>query len=529
MRSNIFVIIGMALLLSFIPQFVAGQATNINVMADVAGEGNVQIGTIAVTVEAGSGLNATFTFAADYAGSGEDLDLDDWYDFRWVNVETGYTITGPVGVCCDNIDATPLPPCGVPLATDPVVGTLPAIDPAPGTLPLPPGGFNDPSPFYFTDDEHAACVVGGIVICDPGVSSHFRDARMDGACISTINFSTFLVAKNKTDDTPGAMGATEFCLLAGFTWTATNHPTLPNTQAIGAALNPIASSLPLLNGTPAAPGPPPIPAEPGALENASPPGFPDWSAVSGCTFTSCVAIPPPAIPPNDDCPDGSSLFEGFTPFDTTFASTDGIPLLDSVCDMGPFGDEQIHNDIWYRYTATADGPVLVSTCGLADFDTRLAIYEDFGCPADPLVVVACNDDGPGCPEFTSELVFDAEAGADYLIRLGSFASDFTGTGEILVSGPTTVANFKRGDTNGDGTCDIGDAVSLLGFLFTGGTCACLDACDVNDDGGFPDIADVIFKLTYLFNAGSAPPDPGPEICGPDQTDDSLGCEVSPCP
>ena len=196
--------------------------------------------------------------------------------------------------------------------------------------------------------------------------------------------------------------------------------------------------------------------------------------------------------------------------------------------MGPFGDEQIYNDIWYQYTATADGPVLVSTCGIADFDTRLAVYEDLGCPADPLVVVACNDDGPGCPGLTSELVFEAVAGADYLIRLGSFLPDAGGPGEILVSGPTTVANFKRGDTNGDDSSDIGDAINLLGFLFDEGTCDCMDACDVNDDSSV-DIADAIYKLGFLFIGGPAPPDPGPVNCGPDPTGDALECEGTPCP
>ena len=511
MRSNVLVIIGIALLLSFVSQFVSAQ---IPVMANVSGQGNVQIGGLVVTgSDVGLGMQAEFTFAAGFAF------LDDWYNFRWINVLTGYEITGPPA-CCPGAIA-----CGVHTSI-PSIGDFPAIDPAPGADPNDnTTPFNDPVPFYFTNAQHDACVATGFGnICVPGVSSRFADLRgvalpqPGGApsiqCDATLEFSTWLVAQNITDDTAGALGETQFCLLAGFQWEHINTsapPPATNSQLGTGSLIPNAAvNLTEVNDAIANAG--------GTVVPPLPQTFMGWSAVAGCTLAGCP-------PPNDDCP-GDSLFDGLLEgYDTTFASTDGIPLLDTVCDMGPFGDEQIYNDIWYQYTATADGPVTVSTCDLANFDTRLAVYEDFGCPADPLVVVACNDDGPGCLGFTSELVFDAVAGADYLIRLGSFDSDITGTGFILVS---TVANFKRGDINGDGSSNIGDAISLLDFLFTGGTCDCMDACDVNDDGAV-NIADAIYKLDYLFTGGPAPPDPGPDNCGPDPTDDALECEGTPCP
>jgi hypothetical protein len=91
-------------------------------------------------------------------------------------------------------------------------------------------------------------------------------------------------------------------------------------------------------------------------------------------------------------------------------------------------------------------------------------------------------------------------------------------------------SFKRGDANGDSGFNIGDAVFLLGALFSGGDpCLCDDACDGNDDGA-TNIADAVMMLGALFSGGAAPPAPGPNSCGPDPTSDALDCdEYSGCP
>jgi hypothetical protein len=67
--------------------------------------------------------------------------------------------------------------------------------------------------------------------------------------------------------------------------------------------------------------------------------------------------------------------------------------------------------------------------------------------------------------------------------------------------------------------DLADAVTILGFLFWGGTSlGCLDAADANADGVL-DIADAIRLLDMLFLGGQMVPPPYP-ACGsaPD-----LGC------
>lgn len=83
--------------------------------------------------------------------------------------------------------------------------------------------------------------------------------------------------------------------------------------------------------------------------------------------------------------------------------------------------------------------------------------------------------------------------------------------------------FRRGDPNGDGSMDIGDGVTVLGYLFGSTSIDCFDAGDSNDDGNL-NIADAITILSALFTGGDSPPEPGPASCDLDPTADSLGCE-----
>ncbi|MCA8962482.1 MAG: hypothetical protein KDC38_18280 [Planctomycetes bacterium] len=86
--------------------------------------------------------------------------------------------------------------------------------------------------------------------------------------------------------------------------------------------------------------------------------------------------------------------------------------------------------------------------------------------------------------------------------------------------------FVRGDANGDGMRDIGDAISILNFLFAEGPASpCADASDVNDDGGI-DIGDAISLLSFLFGTPSIPI-PDPDSCGSDPTGDPLDCVSYP--
>ncbi len=107
----------------------------------------------------------------------------------------------------------------------------------------------------------------------------------------------------------------------------------------------------------------------------------------------------------------------------------------------------------------------------------------------------------------------------------------TNRGSVFIFTVTPDPDLRRGDMNDDGAVNIADAVFLLSFLFIPGSPVppCEDAADSNDDGAM-DISDAIYALSYLFVPGSPEPvAPGPLVCGPDETCDTLGCEASLCP
>ncbi len=94
--------------------------------------------------------------------------------------------------------------------------------------------------------------------------------------------------------------------------------------------------------------------------------------------------------------------------------------------------------------------------------------------------------------------------------------------------------FRRGDANADNRVDIGDAISVLGYLFGAAqdpakamVAQCPDTADANDDGTI-DIADAISILGHLFaQSGDLPAPFG--ACGSDPSPDALDCpSFAPC-
>ncbi|MGE3166449.1 MAG: hypothetical protein AB7O52_16225 [Planctomycetota bacterium] len=129
-----------------------------------------------------------------------------------------------------------------------------------------------------------------------------------------------------------------------------------------------------------------------------------------------------------------------------------------------------------------------------------------------LAVVAGNttsfEDGPLLPgTYTYELTPQLSGGP------GSPASC------LFDSAPS----FRRGDQNNDGQINIADPVFGLNYLFNAGASFCLDAHDANDDGQV-NIADPVYTLAWLFNGGPAMPAPFPG-CGQDPTSDAIECDT----
>lgn len=125
-----------------------------------------------------------------------------------------------------------------------------------------------------------------------------------------------------------------------------------------------------------------------------------------------LLIPGPA---NDNCEDAEAISgTGQFFYSTIFATTDGNS--EPSCNFSFFDD--IKHDVWFCWTAPCTGMVNITDCGLALGDSRIAVYDGCGCPADD--PIACGDDECGFLNLKSDVNFNAIAGNQYLIRVGNF-------------------------------------------------------------------------------------------------------------
>jgi len=141
---------------------------------------------------------------------------------------------------------------------------------------------------------------------------------------------------------------------------------------------------------------------------------------------------PPSGPAGDECSSPIVIAGNVDiAFDTTGATTGTAGSQDPRC----------NNDIWFEYTADADGNATFSTCndtgataGEATFDTKIHVYSGAGCPADGQASDANNDDGAGCGAFSSHLSgFGVTSGSTYMVQLGGWSVGETGTGILSCS------------------------------------------------------------------------------------------------
>jgi hypothetical protein len=168
-----------------------------------------------------------------------------------------------------------------------------------------------------------------------------------------------------------------------------------------------------------------------------------------------------------------------------------------------FGDDQVYNDIWYSFTADFNGFVEWSTCGSVEFDSRLAVYQASGqCPVEDTDLLACNDDGPGCSNFTSYLIFPVSIGETYLLRLGGYANGDMGVGtfNLLEVTPPPVPDNDNCDNVQPATIvSESDADAGLGWI-EGTTIGAslsgeIPGCAINGAGEFQDV-------WFSFNSGA---------------------------
>ncbi|MHC4414461.1 MAG: hypothetical protein ACYS0G_04175 [Planctomycetota bacterium] len=155
-------------------------------------------------------------------------------------------------------------------------------------------------------------------------------------------------------------------------------------------------------------------------------------------------------PSNDNCADGIAVGLGDTPYTTAGATTDGPGH--AKCINPPFGDDQVNQDVWFVHSAGFTGSLLVTTCGLIDYDSRIAIYDTADCQdVNDTTLLGCNDDDPTdpCgqgPDFHSSLVVPVQTGRSYTIRVGGFGTE-TGSGLLRLE-----ARAPHPDCPGAGGC-----------------------------------------------------------------------------
>lgn len=147
---------------------------------------------------------------------------------------------------------------------------------------------------------------------------------------------------------------------------------------------------------------------------------------------------------NDACTAAADVFTGDNPFTTIGATTDGP--AHAACNF--FSNNQIGQDVWFRYVAECSGTVTVSTCNSASYDTKLAVYEGEGCDDLDGRILACVDDTAGCGT-RSTATITAVAGQEYRIRLGGYSAG-QGTGTLKITAPTC------GPVCGNGVVEAGE-------------------------------------------------------------------------
>ncbi len=203
--------------------------------------------------------------------------------------------------------------------------------------------------------------------------------------------------------------------------------------------------------------------------------------ICGCAAIVALALgAAPALAQVDNCADGPAVaVDGSNPIDTTAATTDGPDTTGGACS---YNNTQIHNDIWFIYTATCDGFLNIDLCGGDGFgpdgvffDSRVAIYSGTTCPVDATNQIFCNDDGSGCPSFSSA-IFESlvvATGAQVLIRVGGFNETESGTGTMGIACTPEVCgdNVQVGAEE----CDGDDADACNGAACTA-TCECAEVC-----------------------------------------------------
>ena len=159
-----------------------------------------------------------------------------------------------------------------------------------------------------------------------------------------------------------------------------------------------------------------------------------------CTVSAALAPALAHAQGSDACGSAQVIQgSGSFAFDTTFATTDGVPS--ALCYSA--GYNQIERDVWFAWTPGASGVYRFETCSQTAVDTWIALL-DAPCSG---AALGCNDDACG---FQSSMDVPVSAGTTYYLRIGVFPGKSGGPGNVLITqvGPPTVLHTVTHPTTG---------------------------------------------------------------------------------
>jgi len=194
---------------------------------------------------------------------------------------------------------------------------------------------------------------------------------------------------------------------------------------------------------------------------ATSPGNCDYSCL-GCTNSEALNYDASATVDNGSCyfagegttcanPITLSCAEGWYSAMTIGVANDNTTSGSNVC-----GGVSTSGQRWYVYEADFSSTVTVSTISsLTNYDTYLKIFTG---SCGNLSCVAFNDDIPGT-NFQSQVVFEAQAGVTYFVRVGGFASQQGTFGLTFDCGggclDPQACNYQQLAPFDDGSCTYG--------------------------------------------------------------------------
>ena len=154
-------------------------------------------------------------------------------------------------------------------------------------------------------------------------------------------------------------------------------------------------------------------------------------SISSPTATPVISLTPtptrtptavPIAVPNDDF-GFAVLMQGYV-----YGNSQAVDGATTATDDPAFAcvSGQKYNTVWYRYTPSESGTLIIDTFG-SSYDTVLAAWTG---SRGALVNRACNDDSSG---FLSRIQFPVSAGTDYLIEVASFSAVSSATLKINLS------------------------------------------------------------------------------------------------